>query len=595
MSNVAANSLVGSTLGGKYEIEALVGEGAMGSVYRAHQTSLQKAVAIKVLHRKLADQPAFVQRFQREAYSASLLDHPNSLRVLDFGETDGMLYLVMEFAQGEDLLTVMERDWPLEERRIVDVVSQALAALATAHDLGIIHRDLKPENILLLRGTDDEGKPVDQVKVCDFGIAKLLSTPSERGKSFSRRLTTEGFVVGTPDFMSPEQARGQEIDGRSDLYSMGVVLYQMLAGTLPFTADTPLGVALQHISDLPLPPSKHASKVNPHLEAICMRALSKNPEERFENAREMRRALRGALESGGAPASSVRAAAPRPHPTDMTSVPASSATPSLPRFRTGLAGYLFRRPATSRGWAVMVAAAVVAFGALSFLVTLITGRGSERTAVATTNDTVVLASPSPPSPTPWPGRGAASWPPHPRSRHPPSHAAPTMTAGTRIRTGSAARNPARVRTKPRRPRAWWPPVDRLAKERDSPPRRPRRRLRSDSRRRSRRRKRSPGPPHRKRRCGSPSRPRVLRSRRFSPRSRPRPNPPFRQPQRRSILRTPRSAWARSRRPAESRVAKSARHWRAFPSPRVIVRPSPAGRARPPWKQRSASTSTSAVG
>src|SRR5438445_8471797 len=167
MSNVAAASLIGSTLGGKYVIEALIGEGATGNVYRAYQTALQRTVAIKVLHRQLAEQPAFVERFQREAFSASRLDHPNSLRVLDYGASDDLLYLVMEFAQGNDLLTVMVRNWPFDTRRIIDIMSQALGALATAHDLGIVHRDLKPENILILRGTDDEGKPVDVVKVCD--------------------------------------------------------------------------------------------------------------------------------------------------------------------------------------------------------------------------------------------------------------------------------------------------------------------------------------------------------------------------------------------------------------------------------------------
>src|SRR5262249_47078708 len=190
MSKIAAESLVGTTLGNKYAIEAFVGLGAMGSVYRATQTSLRRTVAIKVLHRHLAEQPSFVERFQREAFSASRLDHPNSLRVLDFGQSDGLCYLVMEFVEGTDLLTVMARDWPFDDRRIVEIMSQALAALATAHELGIVHRDLKPENILLLRGTDDEGKTIDVVKVCDFGIAKLMSKHGDTSDSFARHLTT---------------------------------------------------------------------------------------------------------------------------------------------------------------------------------------------------------------------------------------------------------------------------------------------------------------------------------------------------------------------------------------------------------------------
>src|SRR5262249_637315 len=171
----------------------------------------------------------------------------------DFGQSDGLCYLVMEYVEGTDLLTVMARDWPLDDERIVEIISQTLAALATAHDMGIVHRDLKPENILLLRGTDDEGRPIDVVKVCDFGIVKLMTKHADKSESFARHLPTDGFVIGTPDYMSPEQARGEEIDGRSDLYSVGVVLYQLLVGRLPFAAETPLGVVLRHISDPPPP------------------------------------------------------------------------------------------------------------------------------------------------------------------------------------------------------------------------------------------------------------------------------------------------------------------------------------------------------
>jgi serine/threonine-protein kinase len=390
MANVAAESLVGTTLGSKYAIEAFIGMGATGSVYRARQTILQRTVAIKVLHRHLALQPALVERFQREAYSASRLDHPNSLRVLDFGQSDGQLYLVMEYVEGRDLLNEMQREWPFGDARIVDIMSQTLAALATAHDLGIVHRDLKPENILLLHGTDDEGKPVDVVKVCDFGIAKLTGAYAEKSQTFSRHLTTAGFVIGTPDYMSPEQARGEEIDGRSDLYSLGVVLYHLLAGQLPFPADTPLGVVVRHISDPPPPPSTHRS-VDPRLEAICLKALRKDPRERYQHARDMRRALRAALAGADEPAT----VSPRGSSTDMTSVPLTRPAPPMPRWHAWPALRNFRAPLTQGRRAAAVLATAVGFAGSLVVMRWLSARGPNAPVVATAGESV-LATPSPP-------------------------------------------------------------------------------------------------------------------------------------------------------------------------------------------------------
>ena len=304
MSNVAHTLLIGRTLAHKYAIEELIGAGGMGAVYRARQVALDKWVAVKVLHREMASEPKFVARFKREALSASRLDHPNSLRVLDFGEDQGLLYLVMEYVEGEDLLSILERASCLEVERIVSIVSQALAALGVAHDLGIVHRDIKPENILVVPGEDDDGLPSEVIKVCDFGVAKLAPRGAADSDSFSPRLTVDGLAIGTPDYMSPEQARGEAVDGRSDLYSVGVVLYRMLAGRAPFVSDSALGVALQHVTDEPPPPSRYA-QVHPGLEAICLRALAKRPADRFQTAREMRRALKGALDEARASSSSV--------------------------------------------------------------------------------------------------------------------------------------------------------------------------------------------------------------------------------------------------------------------------------------------------
>jgi serine/threonine protein kinase len=289
--------LIGRTLASKYTIESVIGTGSMGTIYRARQIALDKWVSIKILHQELAEQRNFVERFKLEAFSASRLEHPNSLRVLDFGEDGNLLYLVMEYVEADDLLTIMQREWPFHEARIVQIMSQALAGLAKAHEAGIVHRDIKPENILILRGTDDEGNATDIVKVCDFGIAKMAGPSAPQSRPFAHHLTTEGLVVGTPDYMSPEQARGDGVDGRSDLYSMGVVLYHLLSGRAPFIADTPFGIAIQHVSEHPPPPSRHRAAVNPHLESICLRAMNKRPEDRFQTAREMRRALLASLAS----------------------------------------------------------------------------------------------------------------------------------------------------------------------------------------------------------------------------------------------------------------------------------------------------------
>ena len=178
MPNDNSAPLIGRTLAHKYTIESVVGTGAMGTIYRARQIALDKTVAVKVLHQSLAQDPSFIERFKIEAFSASRLEHPNSLRVLDFGKDDELLYLVMEYVEADNLLTIMQKEWPFEDERVAQITSQVLAALAKAHDVGIVHRDLKPENILVLRGTDDEGNPIDIVKVCDFGITKLAMPKS---------------------------------------------------------------------------------------------------------------------------------------------------------------------------------------------------------------------------------------------------------------------------------------------------------------------------------------------------------------------------------------------------------------------------------
>jgi serine/threonine-protein kinase len=314
--------LIGRTLAGKFRLESFVGAGAMGAVYRASQLALEKPVAIKVLTGALAVDPSFAARFAREAKAAARLDHPNSIRVFDFGqEPDGLLYIAMELVEGSDLATEIQLHGPMPPERIVDILSQVLAALAVAHEMGVLHRDLKPANVMLLKRKDDDGKPVDFAKVCDFGIAKLLDTSREDP---GRRYLTGGLVVGTPEYMAPEQARGEELDARSDLYSVGIVLYQMLTACVPFDAATALSIVVKHVTEIPAPPSSACPGVHPGLEAICMKALSKNPADRFQSATEMRVALRAELNR-------TASSAERPSGAGAKGPTFSRSAPTLPR------------------------------------------------------------------------------------------------------------------------------------------------------------------------------------------------------------------------------------------------------------------------
>jgi serine/threonine protein kinase len=291
MSEIAA--LLGRVVAGKFAIEEHVGGGAMGEVFRARHVVLDTAIALKIMRPDIAKDPMFKQRFYREAKAASRLDHANSVRVIDFGvEPDGLVYLAMEFLHGRDLLSVLREEWPLPDARIVDILVQTLSAVSVAHDLGIVHRDLKPENIMVSIGHEEDGVKPYHVKVCDFGIAKLNDPrgfQSESGKA----LTSSGTLIGTPEYMSPEQARGDPLDARSDLYSIGIVLYQLLVGRVPFSAENALGVVLKQVTDEPVAPTQVRPGVNPRLEAICLRALKKSRDDRYQSAKDMRRDLRG--------------------------------------------------------------------------------------------------------------------------------------------------------------------------------------------------------------------------------------------------------------------------------------------------------------
>jgi serine/threonine-protein kinase len=259
----------------------------MGRVYKAEQSTLGRTVAVKVIHPHLLSDEQTVARFYQEARASSRLNHPNSVSIIDFGRTDdGILYLAMEFLSGKDLALVMHEEGPLSAERVCNILINTLDALGEAHELGIVHRDLKPENIILrpLRSGDD------LVKVVDFGLATIV------GKESS--ITKPGLVCGTPDYMSPEQGRGDAVDGRGDLYALGVVLFELLVGHLPYIDDTPTRVVLRHLND-PIPDPRVVSpnrNIPDRLAEVTMKALAKNANDRYQVARDMQEALGSALE-----------------------------------------------------------------------------------------------------------------------------------------------------------------------------------------------------------------------------------------------------------------------------------------------------------
>jgi serine/threonine-protein kinase len=278
----------GTTLADKYGIGPMLGEGGMGRVYRAVRLPDGQAVAVKILHPQLGSSPAIVQRFRREAGAARRFAHPHAVRVLDSGSTrGGVMFLVMELLEGEDLQTILDHDAPLAPGRIVDLLVQSLRAIDDAHRAGIVHRDLKPENLFV---TNLLGR--DHVKVCDFGLAKILD-----GADGTTAITKDGYVCGTPEYMAPEQARGATLDARTDVYAVGVVLYQMLTGRIPFEAATPLAVLDKHVRETPVPPrlARPDLPIPRALEQIALRALAKRPEDRYPSAAAMADALERAV------------------------------------------------------------------------------------------------------------------------------------------------------------------------------------------------------------------------------------------------------------------------------------------------------------
>ncbi len=276
-------------LDGQFRVLEKVGTGGMGSVYKASQPAMNRMVAIKILHPKLAGRKDLTSRFRREARAMSQLTHPNTAKVFMYGEAeeDGSLYIVMEMLEGKNLNQTVRKEGPMQPERAIPILIQVCGALQEAHDLGIVHRDLKPENIFLSK----QGGIVDFPKVLDFGLAKVTERQMQPGSVI---LTQEGMVFGTPEFMSPEQAQGRVLDARSDIYSLAVILYEVLTGKLPFSARTPMEYIQKHVMEPAIPLNQRVPdrKFDPGLEAVLSRALMKKPDERYQSAAEFGEALR---------------------------------------------------------------------------------------------------------------------------------------------------------------------------------------------------------------------------------------------------------------------------------------------------------------
>jgi serine/threonine-protein kinase len=260
-------------LNDRYEIHRRLARGGMAQVYLARDRSLDRPVAVKELVPEFATDPSFVERFRREAQAAANLSHPNVVGVYDWGAQDGTYFIVMEYVDGPSLSRVLRSDGPFHPNRAAEIASEVAAGLGFAHSRGVVHRDVKPGNVLLTRS--------GQAKVTDFGIARALSSPDED-------LTQAGSVMGTATYFSPEQAQGLPVDPRSDLYSLGVVLYELVTGRPPFNGETPLAIAYKHVQDQPAPPSTLMSGLPEALEAIIMKLLSKRPDDRYASAEDLR-------------------------------------------------------------------------------------------------------------------------------------------------------------------------------------------------------------------------------------------------------------------------------------------------------------------
>jgi serine/threonine protein kinase len=426
----------GRVIGGNFRIEKLIGAGAMGNVYRAIQLSLNKPVAVKILHHHLHRDERLVARFKREAKSASLLNHPNSIQIIDSGEdSDGTLYIAMELLTGRDLAQVIRDDFPMPLLRVGRIMTQVLNALDEAHAQGVIHRDLKPSNIMLIERRGQR----DFVKVCDFGIAKATLDDSQDDRSAT--LTVQGLVCGTPEYMSPEQARAEPLDGRADLYSAAVILFQLVTGDIPFRAESAMGIISRHLVEPPDPPSRRRPDLGipAGVDQIVLRGLEKNRELRFDNAVAFRDAIETMLNTesdGRLPLpSSARASMPTardmsPTPVDTATVPVRAAGDKF-----GTTADMTRRPATRQKVLVLVGTALLLGGSAAGAIATARARRTQMTAAVAATSAPVAVKPIVPAPPP---REA------PAPAQAPAATAPVATAPAPVQPAADATAPPHV-------------------------------------------------------------------------------------------------------------------------------------------------------
>jgi serine/threonine-protein kinase len=344
-------------LGGQFRILQKIGTGGMGSVYKAEQPAMNRMVAIKILHPKLANRKDLTSRFRREARAMSQLTHPNTVKVFMYGELeeDGSLYIVMELLEGRNLNQTVRKEGPMTVERAIPVLVQVCGALHEAHEMGIIHRDLKPENIFLCM----QGGLKDYPKVLDFGLAKVTERQMRPGSII---LTQEGMVFGTPEFMSPEQAQGKPLDASSDIYSLAAILYEVLTGKLPFNAKTPMEYIQKHVMEPPIPLNERIpGKTFPvGLGEAIAKALAKKPEERYRNAAEFAQALAPFAEPGSERALPVVPSSPEGSPAPA---PAPAQSPNATTVRAPARG-------PGAGMLIGVAAACLVLGVVLAVVAM---------------------------------------------------------------------------------------------------------------------------------------------------------------------------------------------------------------------------------
>ncbi|HEY0406243.1 MAG TPA: protein kinase [Pyrinomonadaceae bacterium] len=283
------DGLLGQTLANKYRIEELINEGGMGAVYRGTHVLMEKTVAVKVLHPALAADDTIVARFSREAKAASRISHPHALNVTDFGESDnGIVFLVMEYLHGKTLKEVIHETGPMPLPRVNEIIRQVCGALEAAHGEGVVHRDLKSDNIMLVEVSGGN----DWAKVLDFGIAKITEKVGQ-----DPALTAPNLIIGTPQYMSPEQcSQASEIDSRSDIYSLGIILYEMLTGHVPFTGESPTAIMMKHLQDAPPSILEERRDLPAAVGRVVTRALAKRPEDRFQTVSELSESLAASIE-----------------------------------------------------------------------------------------------------------------------------------------------------------------------------------------------------------------------------------------------------------------------------------------------------------